>query len=307
MKALGFGGIVVLASVVAGSCQQQPTVSTTRGTATVECDESLFPIMQFQAEDFHNSYPEATILLHSVESREGVVNFVNDSIRTIVLGRSFNKEELDYINGAKIDYEGYKVAYDAVVVVMHRQNPDTTMRISELDSIYCGLKTRWTTGKKQLIDAYVGDVNSSSDEVFKATILKGRPFGPIVTRIKSSKQLIEEVKNNPGAVGLVGVSWMRGHEQDVMVARLGGGTYQPDSTVVAGQYFSPAQAHILHKYYPISREVYMYTREVRRDAGYGFIAYVKDRKGQQNFVNHGLVPATMPVRIVGDLTSQKVH
>jgi len=92
----------------------------------------------------------------------------------------------------------------------------------------------------------------------------------------------------------------------VRVCRLGGGTYQPDSTVVPGQYYSPAQAHVLRKYYPIWREVYLYTRAVSRDVTYGFIAYVKDRKGQQNFINHGLVPAAQPVRIVG-LTSDKVH
>ena len=83
-------------------------------------------------------------------------------------------------------------------------------------------------------------------------------------------------------------------------------TQAADTTLVPGQFFSPAQAHVLRKYYPLSREVYMYTREVRRDVSYGFIAYVKDRKGQQNFLNHGLVPAAQPVRIVG-LTSDKVH
>ena len=389
MKALG---IVMFAAVLAWSCQQQPTVSTTKGTVAVECDESLFPTMQFQAEDFHNTYPEATIQLHSVEAREAVVNFMNDSIRSIVLGRPFNKEELDFIKSASIDYEGYKVAYDAVVVLIHKQNPDTTMRVSELDSIYSGMRTRWTTGKKQLIDAYIGSVNSSVDEVFRAVILKGRPFGATITRLASSEMIVEAVKKNPNAIGLVGLSWMRDHEHEVRVCRLGGGTYRPvakatariegvnnnqqrivitqlplqadreafvqrikeltgnktltnvstvldessgdririvlllesqanadevlnalyqhtetvDTTLVPGQFFSPAQAHILHHYYPITREVYMYTREVRRDAGYGFIAYVKDRRGQQNFVNHGLVPAVLPVRIVG-LTTQKVN
>jgi ABC-type phosphate transport system substrate-binding protein len=382
----------VAITLLAISCDQQPTVSTTRGIARVECDESLFPVMQLQAEDFHNTYPEGRINILSVEAREAVVNFVNDSIRVITLGRPFNAEELGYLKNANIEYEGYKVALDAIVVILNKQHADSMLRITELDSIFSGTLTRWNTPKKPLIDAFVGSINSSTDEVFRTVILEGRPFGQTVTRINSSEKMVEEVKTNPHAIGLVGLSWLRGHDGEVRVCRLGGGTYRPvvrakaviegtrgnqqrivitelplqmdkpafmerirdlvgnkmlnnvsairdesegsgihivlaletqadayevlnslqrqtqmaDTTLVPGQFFSPAQAHVLRKYYPLSREVYMYTREVRRDVSYGFIAYVKDRKGQQNFLNHGLVPAAQPVRIVG-LTSDKVH
>lgn len=378
--------------LVTSSCDQQPTVTTTKGTARVECDESLFPVMQFQAEDFHNTYPEGNIGIRSAEAREAIVNFLNDSTRVIAVGRPFNKEELDYLKAANIDYEGYRVAFDAVAVIVNRQRSDSTLRITELDSIFSSATTRWSSGKREPIDTYVGDLNSSTDEVFRTVILNGRPYGRTVTRMKSSDRLLEEVKKNPNAIGVIGVSWLRGHDHEVRVSRVGGGTYRPtirakaviegvknsqqrivitelaqqgdrsafvatikrlvdekvlssvndvrdesegskvrivlsldpradpdlivnllhahtqviDTTLVAGQFFSPAAAHVLRKYYPISRDVYMYTREVRRDVGYGFIAYVKDRKGQQNFVNYGLAPATMPVRIVG-LTADKVQ
>lgn len=383
---------MLAAALVALSCDQGPTVSTTRGTATVECDESLLPVMQRQAEDFHNTYPDGRIIIRPVEAREAVVNFVNDSIRVITMGRPFNKEELDYLKSANIEYEGYKVALDAIVVILNKQHADSLLRITELDSIFSGTLTRWNIRNKPLIDPFIGDINSSTDEVFRTMILEGKPLGPTVTRVKSSEDLLEKVKTNPHAIGLVGLSWLLGHDDAVRVCRLGGGTYRPvvraraviegmkgsqqrivilelpsqtdkpafmqrirdlvgnrmlgsvsgirdesegsrihivlalepqadandvlnslhrqtqtvDTTLVPGQFFSPAQAHVLRKYYPLSREVYMYTREVRRDVSYGFIAYVKDRKGQQNFLNHGLVPASQPVRIVG-LTSDKVH
>ena len=392
MKAGRFIPALFALALLAVSCDQGPTVSTTRGVATVECDESLLPVMQLQAEDFHNTYPEGRITIRSVEAREAVVNFMNDSIRVITLGRPFNKEELDYLTNANIEYEGYKVAFDAIVVILNKQHADSTLRITELDSIFSGTLTRWNIRNKPLIDPFIGDINSSTDEVFRTMILGGRPFGQTVTRMKSSESLVGEVKTNPHAIGLVGLSWLRGHDNDVRVCRLGGGTYRPvvraraviegtrgnqqrivitelplqadrlafmerirglvgrkmlnnvsgirdeseeskirivlaletqadahevlnslhrqtqtvDTTLVPGQFFSPAQAHVLRKYYPLSREVYMYTREVRRDVSYGFIAYVKDRKGQQNFLNQGLVPAAQPVRIVG-LTSDKVH
>ena len=288
------------------SCNQTPNYSTTRGSAKVECDESIFPIMKFQAEDFHNSYPDASIELTPVEAREAVVDFINDTIRTIVLARPFNDEELGFIKQANIEYEGFKVALDGIAVIVNLEARDTTLRITALDSIYSGTLTRWTTNSRGLIDAYVGDINSSTDEVFRQLILKGRPFGQTVAEIKSSDKIIDEVKKDPNAIGLVGLSWLGSRADQVRVCRLGGGLYQPDTTVVPGQFYSPAQAHLFRRYYPLTRELYMYTREYRRDASYGYIAYVKDRKGQQNFLNNGLVPMTQPVRIV-ETTSQKVH
>ena len=306
MNMKGCMAVIVTVSLVVMSCDRGPAVSTTWGTATVECDESLFPVMRFQAEDFHNSYPDGMINIRAVEAREAVVDFLNDSIRVIIMGRQFNKEELSYIRTANIDYESFKVALDAVVVITNLQRGNATLRITELDSIYNGARTKWNKTNTSLIDAYVGDVNSSTDEVFRTRILNGKPFGATITRIKSSEKLLGEVKRNPNAIGIMGLGWLHGHEQEVTVCRLGGGSYQPDTAVVRGQFFSPAQAHVLRRYYPMSREVFMYTREPRRDVSYGFIAYVKDKKGQQNFVNHGFVPAALPVRMV-TTTSEKVH
>jgi ABC-type phosphate transport system substrate-binding protein len=359
---------------------------------TIECDESLLPVIRYQAEDFHNTYPEATVTVRPAEAREAVVNFVNDSVRVVVLGRQFNKEELEFLRAAQIEYEGYKVALDAVIAIVNLQRQDTTLRITELDSIYGSTRTRWGGKSAPVIDAYIGDINSSTDEVFRSAFLGGKPLGATVIRLKSSEEIIEKVKKNPNAIGLIGLSWLGGHDQEVRVCRLGGGAYRPvmqakamiegtkqkqqrivvteppatmsipafiamvrelvekkelpnvttvrnetegtrtrivldiaaqadadeelkallqhtqtvDTTLVPGQFFSPAQAHVFRRYYPLAREVYMYTREVRRDVSYGFIAFVRDRKGQQNFVNHGLVPTTMPVRMV-TTTSEKVY
>jgi phosphate transport system substrate-binding protein len=307
MRSYGLYGILAIAlAAINYACNQQPTVSTTRGAGKVECDESIFPVMQFQAEDFHNTYPEATIAARSVDAREAVVNFVNDSIQVIAIGRPFNAEEVDVMKKANIEYEGYKVALDAIAVIINRQRPDSLFRIGTLDSIFSGAATQWRSGKKSTYQPVAGNVNSSGDEVFRTLIMGGKPFAPSVVRSQTSNDVVNAVVKDPDAVGLVALSWLHGHEQDVRVCRIGGGSYQPDTTLAAGQYFSPAQAHILRKYYPISRDIYLYTRAVARDVTYGFIAYVKDRKGQQNFINHGLVPAAQPVRIVG-LTSDKVH
>jgi phosphate transport system substrate-binding protein len=49
----------------------------------------------------------------------------------------------------------------------------------------------------------------------------------------------------------------------------------------------------------------VYTRDVERNISVGFISFAASVEGQKVFLNSGLVPVTMPVRLV-QLTSEQV-
>jgi phosphate transport system substrate-binding protein len=87
-------------------------------------------------------------------------------------------------------------------------------------------------------------------------------------------------------------------ENRVAVMDLGGPSYRPDSTAKPGQYFAPAQAYVFQGFYPVTTPVFIYTREVSRDLGLGFISYSTSAAGQKVVTREGLVPVTMPVRLV---------
>jgi phosphate transport system substrate-binding protein len=63
-------------------------------------------------------------------------------------------------------------------------------------------------------------------------------------------------------------------------------------------YLKPYKAYIAMKKYPLSRNVYIISREARTGLGSGFLAYVASDKGQRIVLKSGLVPATAPVRLV---------
>jgi phosphate transport system substrate-binding protein len=148
-------------------------------------------------------------------------------------------------------------------------------------------------------------VNSSTNEVFRTAVLAGRKFALSATPMKYSSDLVDYVSKTPSAVGIVGLSWLKGFEDRLDVMSLGGPSWRPDSTRPAGQYYSPAQAYVFQGYYPVNTPVYIYSREVSRDLGLGFISYLTSAAGQKVVVKGGLVPVTMPVRLV-QLTSDQV-
>ena len=298
---------LMVACLLAGTlgCPQQPATSTTRGTITIDCDESVHPVMGLEAEDFHRSYNEATVHIRSTEVRAAIANFANDSVRVIVSARPFNKEEMDFLRATNVEFQEYKVALDAIAVIVNKENPRTQFRITELDSIFRGDLSYWPGRKRSVIDIVVCDINSSTNEVFRDRMMGGAPFTPAATKMSSSREVVEYVQKTPASVGIVGINWLRGAEDAVTVCKVGDPNSRPDSTQVMGQYYSPIQANIHRRYYPITRLVSLYTREVSRDVGLGFIAYVGGGKGQQIFLDNGLVPVTMPVRLV-ETTSKQV-
>jgi phosphate transport system substrate-binding protein len=178
--------------------------------------------------------------------------------------------------------------------------------MSELDSIFAGQITSWPgSRKKRIIDLVVGGVNSSTNEVFRSRVLKGKPFALSATPMSSSRELVEYVGKTAGALGIVGVNRIKGGENAVKTVSLGMPGYSPDSTQVPGEYYSPAQAYVYKGYYPITSPVYIYSRDVNPDVSVGFISFVSSGPGQKIVLNNGLVPVTMPVRLV-QLTSEQV-
>jgi phosphate transport system substrate-binding protein len=296
---------LLLTLFVAGCDQQKPS-STTAGVLRIDVDESVTHVIRTIADSFQATYTQSKIATTPVEAREAITNFINDSVRVIVTARALNEEELAVLKKyPDIQWSGFKCALDAVAVIGNKNNPLKQLRVSELDSMFQGLLTRWGE-KGKLIDVAVGGVNSSVNEVFRKKIMKDKPFTPTAIKIVSSDSLLRYVQQNPGAVGLVGINWVRGREKELTVFALGTPNARPDSTEPLGRYYPPLQAHIHRNYYPLTRPVYLYSREYGPTLSSGFIGYANAIYGQQIFLNEGLVPVTMPIRLV-ETTSQQVH
>ena len=297
--------LMVSLLAVTGCEEQKPKGSTTRGSVSIECDESIAPVMEAQCDEFQRTYPDAHVRMRVAEAREAIADFFNDSVRVTVIGRELNAEERKALQIAKVDVQEFKIALGGVAVIVNKKNPVTELRLGQLDSIFTGALTRWV-GARKPIEVAIGNVNSSTNEVFRTIVMKGKQYTAEATPFSSSKRLVEFVQNAPNAIGIVGLGWLRGLEEQVTVVAVGDPNSRPDTTRPYGEFYKPYQAYIHQKWYPLARPLFIYTRELSNlTVGYGFIAYLTSAQGQQVFLNNGLVPVTMPVRIV-NLTSEQV-
>ncbi|MGB2958503.1 MAG: substrate-binding domain-containing protein [Bacteroidota bacterium] len=297
------GGVLLLTG-----CTREPgSTVLTKGVLTIECDEAVAPIMRLEVEEFQRQYTESEITLRVVEAREAIANFAADSVRVIVTARALNAEEKSALEAGNVMYEEYHVAQSAVAAIAHRDNPMRKVRMGQLDSIFSGVTNYWPDRRREtVIDLAVGDVNSSTNEVFRGTVMDGKRFARSATPITSSSEIFEYVYERPDAIGIIGLAWLKGVAEGVTVMAVGRPGVSPDSTQPPGLFYSPAAAYVFKGYYAISTPVYMYTREVSRDLGLGFIAFVMGSEGQKVINRNGLVPVTMPVRLI-QLSSEQVE
>jgi len=297
--------IMAAFGLLAGCGGKEPgSAQLTKGTLKIQADESIYPAAQGEAEEFQRTYPDSRVEMKPADARAAISEFADDSVRVIMIGRAFNKEERDALAAAKVQPEEYRAAFSAVAVIANKSITLDSLRVSQLDSILTGKVTQWPA-RGGPIDLVIGGRNSSINEVVRNTVMHGTDFAMSATPMDSSQARIEYVRSHRGALGLVGVNWLRGMEENFTIMKLGTPGVRADSTEPPGKYYSPAQAWVYKGYYPITTPVYIYSREVDRNVALGFISFVTSGPGQKVFLNNGLVPATMPVRLV-NITSQQV-
>jgi phosphate transport system substrate-binding protein len=303
--------ILVAAALVAilAGCQGDPPETPTKGYVTIVVSDAVAPLIAAEERIFEELYPDAHLTIETAPDREAIARLFNagagDSITIIVTARPFNAEELEVKKRFKLQVREIPVAFDGVAVIVNNENPLRQLRTTELDSILTGSIASWDdvrgTTHKSPIKLVLPDINSADYEVVGTTILKGARYATPAKTVGSSLEMIQAVLKDPDAIGIVGMAWLKEHGDQVRQVELGDPN-APDSLGTRGKFFSPHPAYVYEQYYPIRRNVCIYSTADNYGPAAGFTSFVASAPGQKIVVNSGLVPATMPVRLVETTT-----
>ena len=267
--------------------------------------ESVAPLIQSEKQKFEELYPQTHVELRTMDAREAIARFFNsDTVKAIVSSRPLNREEQNAAKRFNLKFGEYQVAIDAVAMITNLENPCTQLRTTQLDSIFTGSLTRWDD--LHSAEAHSGSIelcfpnrNSGTYEVVASTILKGKEFVKPAQRVNTSLEMIHYVTHHPKSLGMIGLNWLHQHQNSEKVRVLEiADPNAPDSIGTRGKYFSPHQAYVYQRYYPLTKNVYIYSRADVYNVAAGFLTFVTSAPGQKIVMNEGLVPATMPVRLV---------
>ena len=281
----------------------KPLDNATSGEVTISVDESFFPLADAEIKVFQSIYKRAHVNVNYKPEAEVIQDLLEDSVRIVIAARQLNQDETSVLEKATIIPQTTKIAIDAVAIISNKENLKDTLSISQLTQILQGKINKW---KELDENSSLGDIqvvfdnkNSSIARYIKEKFLGNQNFQDNTFALHSTPEIIEHVKKNPSALGIMGVSWISDKADTLS------NSFLKDITVVAltdsigNDAYEPYQAYIAQKKYPLCRDIFIISREARAGLGTGFAAFVAGDKGQRIVLKSGLVPATMPVRIVG--------
>ena len=298
-----FGLSLLLASC--GSMGKKGTNETpTRGNIRILADESFKPLIETEVFTFTHLYTGAKIKPIYKPEYDVINDFMNDSVKVIVTSKKLSDYQIQYLRDTLVIARTTTYAYDALALITNRENKDSLLKYNNVKDIFLGKIKRWkeVNEKSKLGDIHVIFDNNKSGNIryFKELFEIKDSLSKNFYAVNNNAEVLNYVSRNPDALGIISVNWISDKDDSLTMS------FIKKVNVVAvsqqyindGSYYRPYQGFIYDKSYPFVREIYLISRETFSGLGSGFVNWATAEQGQRIVLKSGLVPATMPIRLV---------
>jgi phosphate transport system substrate-binding protein len=290
MKISFINSIYLLLIITITSCRQQVAKDgedkITYGKAVIVADESLYPIIDDEHQIFSNNYQRAKITILYKPHLEALNLFLNDTLDIAILPRKLTRKEAKVYEDRKIIVRETKFAIDGIALITGSTNNDTLITVKEVISSLRGQINRGKT--------FVFDNPNSSTVEYLMELSGVKEFPKNIYALKTNADVIKYVKENPNAIGIVSVAWIKRPTPEVaenvksvkfMGVKAEGGNYE-----------KPSQSNLKLSVYPLIRDLYIINCQGKAGLGTGFAAFMASELGQRIILKSGLAPDSLPSR-----------
>jgi len=277
-----------------------PVDEPTAGVITLSADESLRPLVEAEVSAFMAIYHDAQLKVRYVSEQEAIEAFLQDSARLVLVTRELTESEKKILLRDNLEPIQTGVATGAVALIINRSNADSLLRLAQLQSIIEGKTSDWNQlnhlRASSPIEVIFDNPTSGIVRLVQDSVVHVKKLPPNFFAVTTNQEVVNYVSRKPNAIGLIGVEWISDRDDSTTHDFLH--TIRVMSLARDTAFCKPYQAYIALNQYPLCRKIFIISREARAGLGSGFTAFVASDKGQRIVLKAGLVPATMPVRIV---------
>jgi len=297
--------IVLTGVVMLAGCGKsgKPSDTPTSGTITITVDEAMKPVIEAEIAAFEGLYTNAHFKVIYTSEEEAIGLMLKDSARATIVSRMLVPEEADILIKQQYRPRQLKIATSAIALIVNNNNVDTTISMGDLKKILTGEIQTWGWNQPQKkgkaaagMEVVFDQPNSGILRHLRDSVVQFDTQPKNWFALKGNSAVIDYVAKKPEALGLIDVSWISDRDDStankfldaVKVVRISGDSGS----------FQPYQAYIAQGRYPLKRDIVMISREGKMGLASGLMSFIAGEKGQRIVLKAGLVPATMPVRIV---------
>lgn len=247
----------------------------------IKGSDTILNLTQKVTEDYLKDNPKARISVTGGGSGTGIAAIINKTIDIAMSSRDIKESELEDAKKQGLDLQEVTVAYDAISIVVNKNNGVENLTLKQLKDIYTGVVTNWKElgGVDKKIVVLSRDSSSGTHVYFKEHVLregnsKGtEEFATTVLFLPSNESIKKQINDVDGAIGYLGLGYV---DDSVKLVQIEGVLANVDN--------------VKNKTYPIARPVYWYVDKNMSEGIKALVDYMLSDKGQEAVIAEGFVP-----------------
>lgn len=237
---------------------------------------TVLPVMQKAGESFMAANPGITLSISGGGSGSGI-KALNEGLCHIAMSSrdiKASEKELGAKNGVKAVRTA--IAVDALIPVVHPENPVKNLSSAQLKDIYAGRIKNWKElgGKDGKIVVISRDSSSGTYETWHEIVMQKEKVAQTALMQASNGAVVQTVAGNKRAIGYIGFGYLTDSLKKLDVNGI-------EATAQTA----------LSKKWPIARELYVFTNGTPEAAVKKLLQYLLDpQKGQKAVQEVGYIP-----------------
>lgn len=239
------------------------------------------------AEQYQVDHPEVEMAVTGGGSGTGIAALINNSVDIANASRRIKEEEIADAKANGVTPVEFIVARDAIGVIVHPSNPVSQLTRQQLSDIYSGKISNWRElgGEDRPIVRLSRESNSGTHVYFLEQVVRlgdkenKTLFSANTLLLPSSEVIVNEVRQNPNAIGYDGLGYIPDDLKIIAVAKDPGDPY-----------VLPSIETVNDKSYPIARDLYMYTPGEPDGAVKAYLEWILGDEAQAIVAAQGFVP-----------------
>ena len=253
----------------------------------IKGSDTIVNLVQKWAEDYSAKDASINIGITGGGSGTGFAAMINRTCDIAMSSRAIEEAEVKQCEAESIYPSEIKVGLDGLMVIVNPENPVEKLTLDQVRDIFMGTTKNWKElgGPDKKIVILSRESNSGTHMFFKEHVIrksnkKGKEeFSPRALLMPSSQAIVNEVVQNPNALGYVGIGYMSPELKAISIAKKKG-----------DKYISPDVESVLSDKYPISRPLFLYSSSKDNQLVNDFIKYALSDEGQKTVRKLDFVP-----------------
>ncbi len=248
---------------------------------TVKGSDTMVILAQRWAEKYMAEHPGVTVQVTGGGSGTGIAALINGTTDICNSSRPMKPSEREKL---KMRYNTLgveiKSAKDGLSVYLNDANTLHELTIEQIKYIYTGKITNWKDvgGKDSKIIVYGRENSSGTYVYFKDNVLGGADYTSSMQSLPGTAAVVNAVAKDKNAIGFGGAAYAKG----IKFA-----TVKKDASSKA---YLPTAENIKSGDYPISRFLYMYTKNRPTGELKNYIDWILSAEGQSVITQVGYFP-----------------